>query len=509
MVAHLNFLLRRSIALLLLAVVGTVPVSAVDEWEAIHQEMREALAVVSQEYFGPAAEQRSRVQLRQQALAALAPWMIVVGFTGGMEGPDSTASGIVALQAHLEEHLDAETGVLTLTYNNFHWRRAAAKVMETVRARHSAGVPGMAQPLVVVHGHSWGAGSIGKFARLLRDDGLEISLAIYIDSFMWRNPRVPANVRNAVNFYQRAGLLNGLPMRGKSRLVPEDPERTRILGNYRIRPQTESWGWSWNLLQPLLYRQHHLIAHDERLRKYLLEIVNLKQSLLVQAREPVRTASENLFDRVVILGASVSAEEKAPSPGRLLARHMGTSEERILVIAEGGAVSDRHLSFLDNIDAFRPTLIVALDLFYHDFKLSLFLSDSRKTYVRDYLERLHRTGAVVVVGGIPPQVLLRHEHANRYLESLAAELPRLVLLDVGAWIGKLDAGKVRVHRNGREIQLTRGDVFADRVHPNELGTTLVANFILDQLRERFLNGLGAEPDLASLPLPLPAESRPQ
>jgi hypothetical protein len=75
--------------------------------------------------------------------------------------------------------------------------------------------------LAVVYGHSWGAGSIAKFARALRKENIAISLAVYIDAFTLRNPRIPNNIRCVVNFYQRSGILRGLPFRGKSELIPE------------------------------------------------------------------------------------------------------------------------------------------------------------------------------------------------------------------------------------------------------------------------------------------------
>jgi hypothetical protein len=484
---------------------------ATDQWETIHREMREALAELSREYFvregAPPGPQDIAASAGE---APPAPWLVVVGFTGGIEKHDSHASGVVALKSRLEAHFDDSDGVRWLTYNNFWWRKAARDVVEiTGKVRAAGGPPaGIKQPLIVVYGHSWGAGSISKFARALAKDKLEISLAIYIDSFTLRNPRVPRNVRNVVNFYQRAGILYGLPMRGKSKVIPEDQEATRVLGNYRIKPQAEFWGWSWNLLQPLLYRQHHRIAHDVRLENYLLEIINLKLSLLQQAAQPSPSdRKEGLFERVVILGASVSSSEKATSPGLLLARHMGTPEDRIMVIAEGGAESDRHLGYLDNIAKFRPSLIIAVDLFYHDFKASLFLSESRREYLRDYIQRLHATGAVVVIGGVPPQVLLRHEHVNRYLESLAPEFPRLILLDSEALMNRLERGELRVTHEGRTFGLTREDVFADRVHLNKLGSAYLANHILERLREAF-----PEDEVvhrAGLPLPLEApEARP-
>jgi pimeloyl-ACP methyl ester carboxylesterase len=187
--------------------------------------------------------------------------------------------------------------VRALTYNNFRWRRAASDVVALARADGAAtspaGLPGgdlsLPQPFIIVYGHSWGGGSIAKFARLLRDEGLDISLAVYIDAFTVRNPRVPDNVRYAVNFYQRAGLLRGLPLRGKRQLVPESPDATHILGSYRLRPDTDHFGWNWNLIQPLLYRHHHRISHDVRLQHYLVEAVGVLLETVADA--PVHDAA--------------------------------------------------------------------------------------------------------------------------------------------------------------------------------------------------------------------------
>jgi hypothetical protein len=473
-------------------------------WEAIHMEMREALAALSQEYFGsPAARIPASAPPAAVPQSAGRPYLILVGFTGGVEPSSSKASGVVVLHSRVDGHFGSDSEVRVLTYNNFRWRRAATDVVELVLAARRKD-PYLRQPLIVVYGHSWGGGSIRKFAGELQKEDLEISLAIYIDTFQWRNPRLPENIRYAVNFYQRAGLLRGLPLRGKSKLIPGSPDATHVLGNYRITPQTDFWGWNWNLIQPLLYRHHHRIAHDVRLQRYLVEIVHLKMELLNRWNAPeAAAASPGLFDRVVILGASVSAGEKAPSPGLLLARHLGTPEEKIFTFAEGGAESEQHLGLLDNISRLRPTLVVALDLFYHDFKSSVFLSESRKAYLREYIARLHDTGAVIVLGSIPNQVLLRHEHVNRYLQALAPDFPRLVLVDVRAWIDRAEREGIEVTYAGQTRVLKKEELFADRVHPNLLGNTLAANLILDRLR-------GAFPERAAdfAPLPLPGDEDP-
>lgn len=433
---------------LLAAISLALPARAGDasdaEWQAIHAEMREALASVASEYAG-GAEVRP----------------LLVEFTGR---------------------------------NSREWRRAAAGVVEA-----AASPGGARQPLVAVSGHGKGGAAVGKFARELERHGLEIALAVYIDAVSWRAPLVPANVRYAVNFHQRAGLFNGLPVRGKPRLAAERPDRTVILGCYEITPRPGRWGWSWNLLQPLLYRQHHRMAHDRRLRGYLGEVAAFTPAA-ARAAAPPAPRERGLFERVVIVGASVSANERAPSPGLLLARHMGVPEERVSIFAEGGAPSGRHLGFLDNIARLRPTLIVALDLFYHDFKASLFLTRSRKRYLRDYVARLHATGAVVVLGNLPGLVLLRHEHVNEYLDELAAEFPNLVLLDVRHLIDGLEPDGMLVRDGAREVTLAREDVFADRVHPNLLGSTVMANYMLERLEQRYPGRLARNG-----PLPLPVE----
>lgn len=226
------------------------------------------------------------------------PAVIVVGFTGGLERHDSAISGIVRLRHAVSARLGDTPQVAMLTYNNFNWRQAGRDVLQLVQFardwQHAGtrdGETTLPQPLIVVYGHSWGGGSIAKFARLLAGADLEISVAMYIDAFTVRNPRLPANIRYAVNFYQRTGVLRGLPLRGKRRLEPEAPDATTIIGSFRITPETEHFGWHWNLVQPLLYRHHHRISHDVRLQRYLLDIVVAHLELVTSDHEGVRSAA--------------------------------------------------------------------------------------------------------------------------------------------------------------------------------------------------------------------------
>lgn len=178
--------------------------------------------------------------------------------------------------------MSGDDRVVALTYNNRDWSTAADDVLERLDT-WSALTPGepaeSGRPLIIVFGHSWGGGAITRFARQLQAEDIDVALAVYVDAFALRNPRVPGNVRFAVNLYQRSGIFRGLPLRGKSRLVLEDPSSTTLLANLRIRPHTEKYfGWHWNLVQPLLYRHHHRMGHDVRLRDYLLTLVEASTS---------------------------------------------------------------------------------------------------------------------------------------------------------------------------------------------------------------------------------------
>jgi hypothetical protein len=58
-----------------------------------------------------------------------------------------------------------------------------------------------------------------------------VLLTVQVDSVAkWHNDSViPANVAEAVNFYQPHGII-----RGQTRITAADPDRTAILGNYLV-----------------------------------------------------------------------------------------------------------------------------------------------------------------------------------------------------------------------------------------------------------------------------------
>jgi hypothetical protein len=85
---------------------------------------------------------------------------------------------------------------------------------------------------IVLYGHSWGASEAVSMARMLQKDGVPVLLTIQVDSVSKPGSddrSIPANVAQAVNFYQLDGLLHG-----QRQIVAADPSHTRILGNFQF-----------------------------------------------------------------------------------------------------------------------------------------------------------------------------------------------------------------------------------------------------------------------------------
>ena len=85
---------------------------------------------------------------------------------------------------------------------------------------------------IILYGHSWGGPAELAFARRLQRENIPILLTVQIDSISKPGlpvGSVPANVAQAINFYQPRGILHGHP-----EIVAADPSRTKILGNIEI-----------------------------------------------------------------------------------------------------------------------------------------------------------------------------------------------------------------------------------------------------------------------------------
>jgi len=157
---------------------------------------------------------------------------IVIGFVGGFVHGDDTRHAEVQLAEKLRAGYSDRVHVRI--FENHRRDDAYDAVMKWLDSDGNGGISDSErrEARIILYGHSWGASAVIALARKLQKQQIPVLLTIQVDSITkpGEDDRViPANVARAVNFYQSRGILHGLP-----EIVPEDPERTQILGDYRF-----------------------------------------------------------------------------------------------------------------------------------------------------------------------------------------------------------------------------------------------------------------------------------
>jgi hypothetical protein len=178
------------------------------------------------------------VRLRAKAAIPGHANALVIGFVGGRIARSDKAHTEVQLAARLQN--DYPSGVQVRMFENRHGDealRTAVRFLDT----NSDGVLSAQEKSsarIAIYGHSWGASETVTLARALGKEGIPVLLTVQVDSVTKpgeNDGAIPANVLQAVNFYQRDGLLHG-----RSEIHADDSSRTKILGNfltsYRLHP---------------------------------------------------------------------------------------------------------------------------------------------------------------------------------------------------------------------------------------------------------------------------------
>lgn len=163
------------------------------------------------------------------AVRARSP-IIVVGFVGGFVRDDDTAYGTVRLAKRLRSQYPY--GVAVRVFENHHEKNAHREVLRLLDADRdgSLSTAEKENARIVIYGHSWGGSETVTLARQLQRAGIPVLLTVQVDSVrkIGENDAViPANVQQAVNFYQRHGIIHG-----RSQIRPANPAGTEILGNF-------------------------------------------------------------------------------------------------------------------------------------------------------------------------------------------------------------------------------------------------------------------------------------
>jgi len=157
---------------------------------------------------------------------------IVIGFVGGFVAHDNLHHAEAQLAATLRKAYSS--GVYVEAYENHRANRAYKKILQLLDANHDGTLSAQEKKnaRIIFYGHSWGASEAVHMARLLGTEGIPVLLTVQVDSVAKHGQNdalIPANVAQAVNFYQPHGWV-----RGQSKIRAADPAHTQIVGNFRF-----------------------------------------------------------------------------------------------------------------------------------------------------------------------------------------------------------------------------------------------------------------------------------
>jgi hypothetical protein len=193
-------------------------------------EYIQALILVCWALFVPGQNETSHATRPQENAAK--PPVIVVGFVGGFVAHDNMVHSAVQLGAHLRE--THPSGVFVKVFENRRRENAHREILKILGADHDGKLSDeeKQRAQIIIYGMSWGGSETVTLAKELDRDHIPVLLTVQVDSVAkvrQNDAVIPANVGEAVNFYQSDGLLRGQP-----KIRAADEKRTHILGNFRF-----------------------------------------------------------------------------------------------------------------------------------------------------------------------------------------------------------------------------------------------------------------------------------
>jgi pimeloyl-ACP methyl ester carboxylesterase len=194
-----------------------------------------------------ASERKSANAEREHSTASASSPVIILGFLGGHVRHDNMLHTEVQLASRLRAEFSASAHAEV--FENRRESEAFTQVLRLLDADRDGELSETEKrgARIILYGHSWGAAAVIALARQLEKDSIPVLLTIQVDSITRHHvddALVPANVSEAINFYQPDSVLHGRP---EIRAV--DSQHTKILGNFRFdykaSPVSCSDGYPW------------------------------------------------------------------------------------------------------------------------------------------------------------------------------------------------------------------------------------------------------------------------
>lgn len=157
---------------------------------------------------------------------------IVIGFVGGFVRHDDTVHRPVQVAERIRK--DYPSTVYMKVFENRRREQAHQAILGLLDINHDGTLSDEEKrnARIILYGMSWGGSETVALARELQAEKIPVLLTIQVDSvekIQENDEVIPANVAEAVNFYESDGFVHG-----RSEIRAEDPSRTKILGNFRF-----------------------------------------------------------------------------------------------------------------------------------------------------------------------------------------------------------------------------------------------------------------------------------
>src|SRR5579863_10432104 len=214
--------------------------------------------------------------------------VIVIGFVGGFVRHDDRVHTEVQLVERLRE--EYASAVFVQTFENHRGKDAHQIVLRLLDVNRDGALTSKEKQnaRIIIFGHSWGASEAVELARQLEKVGIPVILTIQVDSVSKigeNDSLIPANVAQAVNFYQLDGMLHGQPQ-----IRAANPSRTRILGNFRSNYSAKplscgQYPW-WDRI---FMKPHIQIECDPAVWKQVESLIRSNLSLEARLPSPAET----------------------------------------------------------------------------------------------------------------------------------------------------------------------------------------------------------------------------
>jgi hypothetical protein len=197
---------------------------------------------------------------------------LVIGFVGGFVHKDDIRHSEVQLARRVQETYCHRVRVEVFT--NRQREQARVAIIEWLKSvgAFSDETP---QPAIILFGHSWGASAVVYLARKLEHDGIPVALTIQVDSVRKHGQDdsiIPANVTEAVNFYQSRGIVHG-----RAKIVAANPYRTSIVGNFKFTYEKEPDAcriYPW--YDRMFFKGHTSIECDPRVWSQVQNLIEVR-----------------------------------------------------------------------------------------------------------------------------------------------------------------------------------------------------------------------------------------